>query len=413
MKIGIIGAGISGLTCAWLLHGTHDITVYEANNYAGGHANTAHVELEGRGYEVDTGFIVFNRTTYINFCRILDRIGVTPKATRMDFSFKSEIDGTEYNSRTLETTFAQKKNMLSLSFYRMFLDAIKFGREFDRILAEEGEWEIDEYLEKRGYSRRFIDQMIIPLGASLWSADPERFRTFPVKTFVRYFKNHGFLGGEKHIHWLVIDGGSRRYVEKMTEAFTDRIRLEARVLKVSRYPGGVRVRTTSGEEEFDQVIMAVHSNEALDILEDPTPGEREILGDLPYQQNQAYLHTDSSILPGNPKAWASWNYLLPREGKGRVAVTYDMNILQGLAAPAEFCVTLNYPEHIKAERILGCYEYSHPQYDPKAIEAQKRRGEISGADRIHYCGAYWGYGFHEDGARSAFEVCEKLGVKFS
>ncbi|MDQ7826538.1 MAG: FAD-dependent oxidoreductase [Candidatus Eremiobacteraeota bacterium] len=411
MNIAIIGSGISGMTAAWLLHRTHAVTLFEANDYIGGHTHTVDVEAEGKSYPVDTGFIVFNESTYPIFCRILKELEVQWQPTGMDFSVKSERDGLEYNAKALSTLFSQKKNLFDPSFYRMFLEALKFSREFDRILQEEEEHAIEEYLRERGYSLRFMEQLIIPLGASLWSSDPEQFRSFPVKNFVRFFKNHGFLGGKSSIRWLVIKKGSRTYADKMTAPFKDRIRLSTPVAHVTRSADGVQVITARGDHHlFDQVVMAVHSDQALQVLEEPTALEREILGAFPYQENRVYLHTDHTILPRDRNLWASWNYLIPAQKLGRAAVTYDMNILQSLGAPVEFCVTLNRLEALEREKILQEFLYAHPQYDPAAVKAQERHLEISGVDRIHYCGAYWGYGFHEDGARSAVNACSRLGV---
>lgn len=411
MRIAIIGGGISGLVSAYLLNPDHDIVVFEANDYIGGHTHTIDVSIGDRRYAVDTGFIVFNEVTYPNFLKLLRRLGVRYQPSRMTFSVKSEREGIEYGAHNLNTFFAQRSNLLDPSFYRLIRDILRFRREFKRLLAEERpEESLGDFLQAQGYSRRFVDCFLVPLGSALWSADPERIGDFPLSTFVRFFENHGFLEINNPFEWKVIQGGSARYVEKLTEPFRDRIRLNTAVRSVTRSPDGVRVVLDGGpEERFDHVVLAVHSDQALAMLSDPTPAEREILGAIPYQENLAILHTDTRILPKRRRIWSSWNYLIPREQVNRAVITYDMNILQSLRASEEFCVTLNRPAAIDSGRIIGRYDYAHPVYTTAAPAAQRRHGEISGVNRTHYAGAYWGYGFHEDGVNSALAACAWFG----
>jgi predicted NAD/FAD-binding protein len=402
MKIAIIGGGISGMVAAYLLNQDHDITLFEANDYIGGHTHTIDVPTNGRTYAVDTGFIVFNETTYTNFCKLMNRLGVASQPSTMTFSVKCEKTGLEYGAHSLNTFFAQRKNLLSPSFYRMILDMFRFRRDFDRLLSDDrGEQELGPYLTRKGYSHRFIDHFLIPLGSSLWSADPKDIRNFPLLTFVRFFENHGFLKVRYPIRWRVIQGGSRQYVKKLTASYEEKIRLKTPIRGVTRHPDHVEVHPTDSDPgRFDHVVMAVHSNQALAMLTDPSPAEREILGSIPYQENLAVLHTDSSILPKRHSLWSSWNYLIPNEEISRAALTYDMNILQTISAPVEFCVTLNRPEAIALEKVI---------YRREAPQAQQRHGEISGKNRTHYCGAYWGYGFHEDGVNAALAACRFFG----
>jgi len=386
MRIAIIGGGISGLVSAYLLNEDHDIVLFEANDYIGGHTHTIDVTIGKSRYAVDTGFIVFNEVTYPNFLKLLKRLGVASQPSTMTFSVKSERDGIEYNTHNLNTIFAQRKNLLDPSFYRMIMDIFRFRREFRRLLEEERREEgLVRFLRSQGYSRRFIDYFIVPLGSSLWSTDPKRIDDFPLATFVRFFENHGFLQIKNPLEWKAIKGGSARYVEKLIGPFRARIRLGSPVRTVTRHPDRVEVRLDAGVvERFDHVVLAVHSDQALAMLSDPAPAEREILGAIPYQENLTILHTDIRILPARRRIWASWNSCIPKEERKRAVITYDMNILQNLQAPEEFCVTLNYPEIIARDRIIGSYNYHHPVYTTVAPAAQKRHGEISGVNRTHY-----------------------------
>ncbi len=410
MKIAIVGSGISGLVAAYLLHKKHEITVFEANDYVGGHTHTIDVQKQHGNYAVDTGFIVFNEQTYPNFCTILQQLGVDSQPTQMSFSVSCRQTGLEYNPHSLRTIFSQRKNLLSPSFYRMIYEVFRFRNEFDRLLMlDHDETELVRYLKKRGYSGRFIDKFIVPIGSSLWSANPDKFEEFPLQTFVRFFKNHGFLNIKNPIQWRVVKGGSKSYVEKMIALFADRIRLNLPVTKVKRNQDSVEVEHTAGVEQFDHVIIAAHSDQALKILAEPTGSEKEVLGAIEYQENKTVLHTDTTVLPTRKKIWASWNYLIPGKPTAKATLTYDMNILQSIKSPDEFCVSLNLSQGLNREKVIGTYDYQHPVYTPASAVAQKKHDAISGIDRIHFCGAYWGYGFHEDGVNSALAVCKYFG----
>lgn len=413
MKIAIVGGGISGMVAAYLLSKEHDITLFENNGYIGGHTNTCTVSIMDKTYMVDTGFIVFNDRTYPNFCKLLDSLGVESQLTGMTFSVKEMGSGFEYNAHSLGTLFARKRNLLSWSFYRMLFEILRFRREFPRIMAEEDRGrELVSYLNERGYSQRFGKHFIVPLAASLWSTDPVKTEGFPLRTFAEFCSNHGIFETRHPIQWRVIRGGSVKYVEKLTASYRDRIRLNSKVEKILRTGNDVRLFLHGGgKESFEHVVLAVHSNQALAMLEHPTEAEREILGAFPYQKNQTVLHTDISLLPERKKLWASWNYCIPEVPKGKVAVTYDMNILQSISAPVEFCVTLNQSEIIDKGSILREFNYEHPLFLVGAPAAQKRHWDISGKNRTHYCGAYWGYGFHEDGVRSALHACKYFNCK--
>lgn len=411
MKVAIIGTGISGLTAAYLLYKDLDLTLYEANAYVGGHTNTVDIDLPEGRYAVDTGFIVFNEVTYPNFCRILKRLGVESQPTQMTFSVKCEKTGLEYSPHNLNSFFAQRRNLLSPSFWRVIIDIFRLRSRFDRILDQDNaSTPLVPYLREQGFSSRFIELFVVPLCASLWSADPEGLEEFPLETFVRFFKNHGFLHIRNPFEWRVIRGGSRRYVEKMTEGFADRIRTNTPVTGIQRFDDRVEVTDQSGaKNSFEHVILATHSDQALAMIQDPTPAEKDILGAIPYRENDTVLHFDPRVLPKRRWIWSSWNYLVPKGKKNRASLTYDMNILQNLKASREFCVTLNCIEAIDLELIKGRFNYDHPQFTPRSPEVQLRHGEISGMNRTHYCGAYWGYGFHEDGVNSALAVARWFG----
>ncbi|MDX9787478.1 MAG: FAD-dependent oxidoreductase [Desulfobacterales bacterium] len=411
MRIAIIGAGISGLVSAYLLKDDHDIIVFEANDYIGGHTHTIDVNQNGTTHAVDTGFIVFNEVTYPNFCKLLKKLGVASQPTVMTFSIKCEKTGLEYNVKNLNTLFAQRKNLLSPSFYRLLWEIFRFRRAFSTILQKtDQEMGIRPYLRSHGYSDRFIDQFVVPIGSSLWSADPDAFGDFPLGTFVQFFQNHGFINLKNPLQWRVITGGSERYVDKLAASFKERVRTQCPVREIRRLPDHVAVISGNGETEtYDQVILAVHSDQALAMLSDASPTEKEILSAIPYQENLVQLHTETAIMPERRFIWASWNYLIPSKGSGRAAVTYDMNILQGLEAKEEFLVTLNCASTIAQKKEIGRYIYHHPIYSTQAPVAQARHHEISGVNRTHYCGAYWGFGFHEDGVKSALQVCRSFG----
>lgn len=412
MKIAIIGTGISGLVCAHLLHRDHDLTLFEANDYVGGHTHTVDAEQKGRRYAVDTGFIVFNDRTYPNFIRLLGRLDVESQPSSMSFSVRCETTGLEYNGTSLNTLFAQRRNLFRPSFHRMIGDILRFNREATEWLDSADDSDstsLLNYLNANGYSREFIDHYIVPMGAAIWSADPDLFSTFPAGFFISFFKNHGMLSVKDRPQWRVIKGGSRGYVDKLIAPFRDLIRLRTPVAVVRRFDHHALVTSVSGEpEKFDVVILAVHANQALRMLADASPREREILGAIPYQSNHTVLHTDSRLLPRSRRAWASWNYHLPLQHRGRATVTYNMNRLQTLKAPKPFCVSLNRTEDIDRNRVLGRFLYDHPVFTPEGVAAQRRWEEINGG-RTFFCGAYWGYGFHEDGVKSALRVCERFG----
>jgi len=413
MKLAVIGSGISGLTAAYALHRSHDVTVFEAGSYAGGHTNTVVAEAYGRSWNIDTGFIVFNEVHYPQFTRLMQELHVETQATPMSFSVRHDPSGLEYSSASANRFFAQRSNLLRPSFHRMWLDILRFHREAGALQGVDGDnTTVSDYVESCGYGFQFLEHYLVPLGASLWSCPPGTFRAFPIRFVVDFLANHNLLQLRGQPEWRVITGGSARYVEALTSGFRDRIRLNCPVTRITRGISGVRVRDArGGEGEFDHVMVACHADQALRLLEDPDPVEIELLGAFPYQPNDAILHTDASVLPRRRKAWASWNYQIPAEDPAAVKVSYNMSMLQSLPPPGPFIVTLNEPEGIDPGRALGKFRYEHPIFTQKRSMAQSRHHELIGRRHTSFCGAYWGYGFHEDGVRSALAVCQKLRMR--
>lgn len=412
MKIAIIGTGISGLTCGYHLHKQHDITLYEANDYIGGHTATVDVELEGRMYSVDTGFIVYNDKTYPHFIKMMNEIGVSGKETEMSFSVRNDNQGLEYNGHTLRTLFAQKCNLFSPTFYRFIFEILRFNRAVKNSLyQDEDELTLGEFLENNAFSDYFCENYILPMGAAIWSSPMTDIRAFPFSFFARFFLNHGLLDVVNRPQWYVIEGGSKAYIPKLTKEFRHNIRLNSPVEKVWREGSGVWVMSLGKAEYYDHVILACHSDQALKLLADPNMSETEILQDLAYQANDVTLHLDESMLPTRKAAWASWNYHLSgNQGtfSSPPVLTYNMNILQHIESEHTFCVTLNGNAQISEDKVLRRFTYHHPVFNLKSMTAQQRRSEINGKRNTWFCGAYWHNGFHEDGVRSALSVVEDL-----
>ncbi|BAQ76807.1 amine oxidase, flavin-containing [Pseudomonas sp. Os17] len=412
MKIAIIGSGIAGLTCAYVLNRRHDIRVFEAGSWIGGHTHTVEVSHNGETQSVDTGFIVFNDWTYPNFIRLLGQIGVKFKPTEMSFSVCDPASGLEYNGNNLNSLFAQRRNLLSPGFWGMLRDILRFNKaalldlQQQRIAADTT---LGDYLKNQGYGERFIQHYIVPMGSAIWSMSRVQMLGFPLQFFVRFFKNHGLLSVNNRPQWCVIEGGSSRYIEPLTASFRQHIRLDCPVQRVERDETGVLIHSAAGSERFDKVVFACHSDQALQLLASPSRAEREILQALPYADNDVVLHTDTRLLPRRRLAWASWNYRLDASGDKAAAVTYDMNILQGLKSDTTFCVSLNQTAVIDPTQILARFTYAHPQYSLEAVAAQARWSELQGAQHSFYCGAYWANGFHEDGVVSALRVAQAFG----
>ena len=411
MKIAIIGSGISGLACAHVLGPHHDVTIFEARDRLGGHSNTVTVDDPAAGeVGIDTGFIVHNDQNYPNIERLFADLGVEPIDTEMSFGVADEATGFFYRATNLDTIFADRRNLKNPTMYKMLADIFRFYRHA-RTYLDRGDptKTLGEFLDEHRYGSTFVDLHLIPMGASIWSADPATFADFPAVALFRFLDNHGLLGLGDRPQWKALVGGSRTYVERIAARFDGEICLSTPVRSIERSSDAATIRTDRDEGRFDAVVMACHSDQALGMLADPTSSESEILGAIRYQPNTATLHTDTSVLPPTESAWAAWNYYRRSDGQdaGSAVLTYDMNQLMGLETEKRYLVSLNEPR-IDPEHVLYEASYSHPVFDRAAMFAQLRVGEISGTNRTHYAGAYWSYGFHEDGMASGLRVCREL-----
>lgn len=410
MRIAIVGAGIAGLCCAHLLSARHEITLFEADARLGGHTNTVDVRHEGRDIAVDTGFIVFNERNYPGFCALLARLGIESAPTTMSFSVRCDRSGLEYGGASLRGLFAQPTNLFRPSFLRMVRDIARLGREGKRMLADANEsTTIADLCASGRFSRDFLDNYLIPMGAAIWSAPRDAMLRFPARFFLQFFDNHGMLDLRERPVWRTIPGGARRYVDAITAPIRDRCRADCPVKSIARRESSVDVQTADGAESFDHVILATHADQSLALLADPSEAERSILAALPFQRNDAVLHTDISALPRRRIAWSGWNYRLAADARAPVGVTYNMTILQNLQTQVPLCVTLNPGDSIDPAKILRRFVYHHPLYTLEGVAARARWSEISAVRRTHFCGAYWRNGFHEDGVQSALAVCRRLG----
>jgi predicted NAD/FAD-binding protein len=412
MRIAIVGAGVSGLVAAHLLAREHEVVIFEAGSYAGGHTNTIRVDTAHETHHIDTGFIVMNDRNYPNFTRLLAQLGVATQDTNMSFSVKGEDENFEY-AGTPRGLFCQPSNLLSVHFQRMIADLLRFNRELRRLLGREETGEsLQDFLVRRRFSEVFIRRLIVPQVSAVWSADPRQISSLPVRFLAEFFSNHGMLGFRDRPRWSTIAGGSARYVEALTRPLHERIRLDSPVHSITRAEDHVEIVAAGQQaERYDQVVIAAHSDQALAMLHDASEREHEVLGAIPYQRNEAVLHTDSTLLPRRRFARAAWNFHLLGEPKPLSTVTYYMNHLQRLRADRDFCVTLNRSEAIDPAKIIRTIDYSHPVFTPAGIAAQSQHGALGGfATRTHFCGAYWGWGFHEDGVLSALRACEPFGV---
>ena len=405
MKVAVIGTGISGSVIAYNLCKDHDITVFESEGRLGGHTNTIKVSDDGHDLAIDTGFIVFNDRTYPNFIKLLEEIGQQSQLSEMSFSVQSESTGIEYCGSSLNKLFAQRSNFFRPKFYRMIYDILRFNKESFKIINSlSGSEIVSEYLVEKNYSKTFINHYLLPMSAAIWSAKPDSILDMPLKFLLNFFANHGLLQIKNRPQWKVIKGGSYQYLDKLTMNYRDKIRLNCPVVSITRNHEGVEVESSSyGKECFDYVFLSCHSDQALSLISDASLIEHEILSSIPYQSNEAVLHTDDSLMPKNKKAWAAWNYFIPTESIGVATLTYNMNILQSLKSKKQYLVTLNNDKNINPKKILSRIKYAHPIFSLKGMEMQARQEEIN-CDRTFFCGAYWRNGFHEDGVVSAMNA---------
>ncbi|MBH1651604.1 FAD-dependent oxidoreductase [Stenotrophomonas maltophilia] len=408
MRIAVIGSGIAGLASAWWLDGQHDVTLFEANDYLGGHTHTHDVEVGGTRMAVDTGFIVFNPQHYPLLTALFDELGVASQPTTMSFSMHSERSGVEYNATSLDGLFCQRRNLVSPRFWGMLADLRRFYRDAPLLLAEEDSPTLGEYLRSQRYGEAFIDEHLLPMASALWSSPTATVQDFPARYLAQFMANHQMLQMTGRPSWRGVSGGSARYVDALRRRWRVHERLQCPVRMVERMPWGARVHSAAGAEAFDQVILACHSDQALALLADADAIEREVLGAIRYQSNEALLHTDASLLPRNRKAWAAWNAHVPEDRAAPCTVSYCMNLLQGLPGSIPLVVTLNRSAAIDPSQVLRTLHYAHPVHDHAAVRAQQRWAELQGRRHTWFAGAYWGWGFHEDGIRSARRVVDAL-----
>lgn len=413
MKIAVIGSGISGLVAAYVMSKEHEVHLFEADSRLGGHTHTHDIKVESGTYQIDTGFIVHNDRNYPNFVKLMNQLGVETKDSFMSFSVKVEENGLEYNGTSINSLFCQRKNIINPSFYRMIRDILRFNKEATEYFLKHREeapdqMTLEDYLRQNHYSKEFTEYYIMPMGAAIWSASREEMKKFPLHFFVRFFHHHGMLTVDERPQWRVLKGGSKSYIPKIIQPFEKNIHLNAPITSVVRNNNKVILNQNL---EFDHVILACHANQAMNMIKDANEEEKKVMGGFSYRPNDILLHTDVSVLPKKVLGHASWNYFLPKVQLDRVAVTYHMNILQGIKAPETFLVSLNMDHLIDPKKVIKKIPYSHPVYNQSAVESQKQWDKISNLEsRTHFCGAYWGNGFHEDGVKSALKVTETFGL---
>ncbi len=409
-KIAIIGTGISGLVSAYLLSKKYEVHVFEANDYLGGHTRTIEHSFKGKALQLDTGFIVFNKKTYPNFLKILEKENINIQPSEMSFSYQSHDAKFSYNGHSLNSLFADRKNLYSLEFYSLLVDILKFNSQAKRLLQKSHKLEssVNEFLQANTYGKLFIETYLKPMACAIWSCPANQVLDFPLHFFFGFLKNHGLLDLFSRPQWYVIQNGSKSYIDALTSKYKDNIYLNTPILKIRRNPSGVILVTDKDSISFDQVVIATHSDVALKILDNPTNDEKSILGAIPFNNNEITLHYDTQVLPTIKRNWASWNFT--ENKNNQCCLTYYLNRLQNLEQDENFCVSVNLGDTIDKEKIIKEISFSHPVFSQKSIAAQKRHHEINGKNNTFYCGAYWGYGFHEDGVSSAIKACEPLGV---
>lgn len=408
MRIAVVGAGVSGLTAAWVLARRHEVTLYETNGYAGGHANTVNVNDRGRDTPVDTGFIVFNELNYPNLCRLFARLGVESEVSSMSFSVHCEASGLEYNGTSVNKLFGQRSNIARPLFWSMVRDILRFNRQAVRDLGNglADDVTVADYVARGRYSDSFTRHYLLPLGASLWSCDPHAFSAFPMRFVLDFLHNHRMLQIDDRPIWRTVSGGSRTYVDKLLREFRGRLVLNSPVARVRRRSRTVELQLTDGSMAVhDEVVLATHADQAAGLLDQPQGQEGDILAMFPYRRNRVTLHTDTRVLPDREQLWAAWNYRIPSGASSQATITYNMNILQNLQTSETYCVSLNQDTPLDESRVVRRFDYEHPRFLPGRDAAQRSHGELIRRDGVSYCGAYWGYGFHEDGVRSALDVC--------
>ena len=408
LKIAVVGAGISGLAAARELDAGHDVTLYETRAKPGGHTRTLEFERFGREYRADLGFMVFNEANYPHFTRLLRELDVPARDTQMSFSLRCDQTGLEYHGSTINQLFAQRRNLVRPGHFRMLRDILRFHRDANAALAERaGELagiSVAEFLARGGYGRELINDYLLPMTAAIWSCSARSIERFPSLYLLRFMANHMLLGAKGHRQWRMIPGGADRYVEAVLARFGGRVRTDSPVRSIESRGGAVRVETAGGAEDYDAAVIAVHSDQALSLIKDPSGIERQVLSAIPYQRNEAVVHTDAGVLPRRRLAWASWNYYRAPDSGREASVTYNLNLLQHLESPEPICVTLNPLRPIRRDKVIGTLSFSHPVFSAEAFAAQGRVEELNQAGNRFFCGAWTGWGFHEDGLVSGLNA---------
>jgi len=404
MKIAIIGSGISGNTLAYYLNPLHDITLFESNDRVGGHSHTHQITLLNQKISVDTGFIVFNKKTYPNFLKLLHELDVPYENSTMSFSVKDNQKDFEYNGTSLNALFAQRKNLISPTFYKMIREILRFNQSSVLLLNNDEGISLGDYLEREGYSDFFKKYYILPMGSAIWSSNIKTMLAFPVKFFIQFFNNHGMLNINDRPQWLTISGGSINYVDKLTKPFKQKIKLNQKIKYVERKHDHIAIQFQDRLERFDWIFFACHSDEALKLIKSPSLNEENILKAIPYTNNEVVLHYDESFMPKRKLAWAAWNYHINDNPTSPASLTYNMNILQNLKTKIPILVTLNPQNKINKKKIIKTLSYTHPQYSLQSMKAQANHHMFSGLNHTSFAGAYWGNGFHEDGVKSALDA---------
>ena len=408
MKIAIIGSGISGNTLAYYLNPHHQIALFESNDRIGGHSHTHHIDVFNQKVSVDTGFIVFNKKTYPNFLKLLHELKVRYENSAMSFSVKDSQKDFEYNGTNLNALFAQRKNFINPSFYKMIREILRFNKSSIILLSGDEEISLGDYLKREGYSDFFKKYYILPMGSAIWSSNIKTMMQFPAKFFIQFFNNHGMLNINDRPQWLTISGGSINYVDKMIKPFRKKIKLNQNIKYVERKKDHIAIHHKDRIEKFDWVFFACHSDEALKLIKSPSFHEKNILKAIPYTDNEVILHYDDHFMPKRKLAWAAWNYHIDDNANSPASLTYNMNILQNLKTEVPLLVTLNPLQKINKKKIIKTLSYAHPQYSLRSIEAQSKYHLISGVNRTSFAGAYWGNGFHEDGVKSALDAIQQF-----
>jgi len=411
-RIAVVGSGIAGLSAAWLLSQHFEVTLYEAETRLGGHSNTVDVTIDGIKVAADTGFLVCNDRTYHNLLSLFRHLKVELVASEMSFSVQIERENLAWAGASLGTLFGDKKNLLRPKFWRMVRDVLRFNRAAPAFLdAQDASLTVGEYLQQQGYSEVFAQWYLLPMAAAIWSCPTATVLDFPALTLIRFFKQHGLLQVSNRPQWMTVKNGSRTYVEKLRQGIT-RIQSGDPVQQIIRDATGVMLLSKSGAAQFDQVVLACHSDQALAMLNDASAAEIAVLSAIQYQPNRAVLHTDASVLPKQKSMWSAWNFhtQLTDKSSQAVAVSYLLNKLQPLPIKTPLLVTLNPTDEIAAEYVLADIAYAHPLLDSAAIAAQAKLPALQGVNRTWFCGAWTGYGFHEDGLKSALNVAAAFGV---